>query len=500
MCGRTEWERAGFGILECMNRAGRLFPLFVGAAVWLGPLVGGSIEAQNGAPTPARLRPLAYTRFTLPNGLVAILNEDHTTPIVSVQVWYHVGSKDDDPARPGVIHLCEHLTSQGSPHLSQPQPNLYRSIGGTSGGQTTEDVTKFVATVPSNQLETVLWAESDRMAAPLALPDSQRIAAVIRLVEQERRQNVDNVPFGAARELIPGALFPTGHPYHLSALSQNSASSSAQASDLRAKCDPYYVPNNAVIAISGDFSTSTARSLIEKYFAGIPRGSQVVRANLKDEPLRAERRLVLEDARANQPRLHIAWRGASYGSPDRMAALALASALSLPRFGRLSKLLVNDRRLASIVTADNHDFEKSGVFEIVVVPNPGASMTLIEQLVDSTLASLNGTPVTTEELSRFNMLNQVSAATSLQLHVWRADTLAHDEVFVGDPSSYATQANAALSLTPADVQAAARRYLTPARVVMSLVPSGKLELISKPNAPYTNVTPPAASAPGAARP
>jgi zinc protease len=461
-----------------------------GAGVLLGSLASRSTEGQASAPP---LRPLAYTRFTLPNGLVAILNEDHATPIVSVQVWYHVGSKDDDPARPGIVHLCEHLTSQGSPHLNQPQRDFYRSLGGTSThfAETWEDVTKYYITVPSNELETVLWAESDRMAAPLALADSQRIAAVRRVVDQERRQDVDNVPFGAYHELTRAALFPSGHPYHLA---PNAAPSSVGPADVRSTCLPYYVPNNAVLAISGDFVTAAARSLIEKYFGGIPNGPPVVRPGLRAGPLAAERRLVLEDARANQPRLHIAWLGASYGSPDRMAALAVASVLSLPRFGRLSKLLVNDRQLASSVTADNHDFEKSGVFEIIIVPNPGASLTLIEDLTDSTLHSFATRPVTAEELARFNAFNRVDAATSLQLHFARADTLAHDEVFAGDPSSYAAQTNAALALTPADVQAAAQRYLTAGRVVMSLVPAGKLELISKPSLPYTNVTPPNATA------
>jgi len=466
----------------------------VGVAALFGSLVSASAGGQSTAP----LRPLAYTRFTLPNGLVAILNEDHATPIVSIQVWYHVGSIDDDPARPGIVHLCEHLVSQGSPHLNQPQRDFYRSLGGTSThyAETWEDVTKYYITVPSNELETVLWAESDRMAAPLALTDSQRITAVRRVVEQERRQDVDNVPFGAYHELTRGALFPLGHPYHLT---PNAAPASVRPADVRAACLPYYVPNNAVLAISGDFTTATARSLIEKYFGEIPRGAPVTRAAVGAFPqaLTAEQRLVLEDPRATQPRLHLAWHGAPYRAPDRMALLALASALSLPRVGRLSKLLVSDRQLASSVNAENHDFEKSGVFEIIIVPNPGASMTQIEGLVDSTLASFATMPVTAEELTRFNAFNRVDAATSLQLHFARADTLAHDETFAGDPASYATQANAALALTSADVQAAIHRYITPGRVVMSLVPTGKLDLISKPNLPYTNVTPPNARSPGA---
>src|SRR5690349_7383569 len=141
--------------------------------------VGVATTGQAQTPRPP-IRALPHARFELQNGLVAILSEDHTTPIVSVEVWYHVGSKNDAPTQPGIVHLCEHLMSQGSPHLNQPQPVFFRSIGGTSThyAETSEDATEYFVTVPSNELETVLWAESDRMASPLSLADSQRIAAV----------------------------------------------------------------------------------------------------------------------------------------------------------------------------------------------------------------------------------------------------------------------------------------------------------------------------------
>lgn len=474
-----------------MNRLHRLIRTYSRRARLV--LAPAALAAATGRAQTARqpIRAVPYTRFELQNGLVAILAEDHTTPIVSVQVWYHVGSKNDDPTRPGIVHLCEHLMSQGSPHLNEPQPVFFRSIGGTSThyAETNEDATKYFITVPSNELETVLWAESDRMATPLSLADSQRIASVGAVVAQERRQNVENVPFGTYREETIGALYPGSHPYHLTPLSQAVDPSRTDAGVARAACLPYYVPNNAVLAISGDFDPAKTRALIEKYFGPIPRGHPVPRPDPRVSPLTSERRLVLEDSRVTQPQLHFDWRGASYASDDRMAVLALASALSFPRFGRLSKLLVTDRQLATNVVVDNYDLEDAGVFEIVVFPRPGASMTLIETLVDSTLKSLDASTITAEEISRFNASNQVSAATGLQLQFARADTLAHDQMFAGDPAYYARQVSAALKLTPADVQAAARKYLTPGRVVMSLVPAGKLDLISKPGLPYTNITP-----------
>ena len=482
-----------------MNRLRLLTPTYsrrarlvlASAALAIGSLTAAA--ATGHAQTPRQpLRALPYTRFELPNGLVAILSEDRTTPIVSVEIWYHVGSKNDAPTQPGVVHLCEHLMSQGSPHLNQPQPVFYRSIGGTSThyAETTEDATEYFVTVPSNELETVLWAESDRMASPLSVADSQRIAGVGAVVAQERRQNVENIPFGTYREQTIGALYPGSHPYHLTPLSQSFDPSRTDAGVVRATCLPYYVPNNVVLAISGDFDPAKTRALIEKYFGPIPRGNPVPRPDLRAAPLSGERRLVLEDSRVTQPQLHFDWRGASYASDDRMAVLALASALSFPRFGRLSKLLVTDRQLATNVVIDNYDLENAGVFEVIVFPRPGASMTLIETLVDSTLNSLDASPVTGDEIARFNAFNQVAAVTGLQLQFARADTLAHDQTFGGDPTSYAKQANAALTLTPTDVQRALHKYLTPGRVVMSLVPAGKLDLISKPELPYRNVTPP----------
>jgi predicted Zn-dependent peptidase len=229
--------------------------------------------------------------------------------------------------------------------------------------------------------------------------------------------------------------------------------------------------------------------------------------------------VVIEDYRLTAPQLRMGWIGAAYDDPDRMALLALASTLSLGRFaedghltavgvepptslgrlskvlvddrqlGRLSKVLVDDRQLATRVIANDYDLQHSGVFAITVFPRPGASLTTIENVVDSVIADLRAKPVTPQELSLFNAYNSVYLPTTLQPHFMRADTLAHDEIFAGSPTAYARQANAALSLKPADIDRAAKRFLGPARVVMSIVPAGKLDLIAKPEKPYVNITP-----------
>jgi zinc protease len=456
-------------------------------------LTATALCASN-AQTGSSVRPLAYTRIVLPNGLVALVNEDHGSPLVVVDVWYHIGSKDDKPGHTGMAHLCEHLFNQGSPNLDQTQASFYSSIGGTSPhfANTTEDITHFYIAVPSNQLETVLWVESDRMAAPFARVDAQRLSAVRDVIQQERDQNVDNIPFGSARELVVAGLFSAGHPYHETPLPPMADLYGATVDDLKASCGPYYVPGNAVLSISGDVTAPAARALIEKYFGGIPRRAMPARAAAGPVSLPAEKRVVLEDRRANQPRLQIDWPVVGFSHPDRLALRALASALSINRFGRLSKLLITDRQLANIVSVDYYDFEKAGVFEVLVFPRPGASMTTIETLIDSVLAALPASPLTPRELTRFDNYDAVTAVASLETRFARADTLAHGEIFAGDPIAYAKQVAAARALTPADVQRAVERHLTSGRLVMSLVPAGKLEMISKPNLPFTNVTPPSA--------
>ncbi|HXD49619.1 MAG TPA: pitrilysin family protein [Gemmatimonadaceae bacterium] len=463
-------------------------------------LPGRPAAAQKTALAPpepasrAEVRPLAYTRIVLPNGLVALLSEDHAAPLAVVDVWYHVGSKDDRAGRTGVAHLCEHLMALGSPNVSGPQRTLYQSIGGSSPhwANTTEDITHFYAAVPANQLRTALWIEADRMAAPIAQVDEQQLDGARAVVEQERRQNIENFPFGVYRELTVAALFPPSHPYHVTALPPVADLFAASIGDLESTCRPYYVPNNAVIAVSGDFDTRTVRAWLDEYFASIPRGAPVAHVGVPAVRLDAEKRLVLEDKRAALPQLHIDWPGAGFAAPDRLALNALGSVLSLAHFGRLSHALVDDRHLAVAVAADNYDLESAGVFEIVVVPRPGASLTTIEAVVDSVLDALPASPPTAAELARFNAYNAVTAVASLQTQFARADTLAHGEIFAGDPVAYAKQVAAARSLTSTDVERAAARYLTKGRVVMSLVPAGKLDLVSRPELPFTNVTPAAA--------
>ncbi|HXT15752.1 MAG TPA: pitrilysin family protein [Gemmatimonadaceae bacterium] len=458
------------------------------AAVIAWPFVAALPAVAQRAP----LRPLSYTRFVLPNGLVALLNEDHTAPSAVVDIWYHIGSKDDKPGRTGMAHLCEHLYSFRPPHLTQNLALFYVSLGAASThfANTTEDITHFYVTLPSNVLETVLWAESDRLVSPFGLVDSAQMASVLGVVARERQANFEAVPYGVFRELNIAAIYPPGHPYHFSPIPPMADLYAATVSDLREQCRPYYAPNNAVISISGDFNPAQAKAWITKYFGGIPRTAVPARVVVPRVTLAKESRVVLEDSRVNVTRLAMSWPGAAFTDSSRAALRAVAYLLTAPRFGRLSKLVVDDRKLATNVIAENIDMEKGGVFQILAFPRPGVSLTALETVVDSVIAGLSTAPFTQRDVERFNAYDGMLATESLQSRYARADTLAHGEIFAGDPVAYAKQTNAARALRPSDLQAAAKRYLTPGRVVMSMVPAGKLDLVSKPNLPYENVTPP----------
>ena len=475
----------------------RLLPFLAVAAVAAAPR---QVVAQSLTP----IRPLPYTRFVLPNGLTAILNEDHASPITAIDVYYRIGSRDDKPGRHGVGHFCEHIMGEGSPNIDQPQSDFYIGLGGTSPHQAeiNDDITHYYVIVPSHQLETVLWTEGDRLRNALSMVDSQTLASVTDVVAQERRSQIEGQPlqFVGGRFAVQQALFPAGHPYHENLNSPLPDLPNMTAATLKSACGPYYVPNNAVVAVSGDFDSAIARKWIEKYFGGIARGAPVNRAPVPAASLAAEKRLVLEESRLSVPKLRIAWVGASYANPDRMALLALASSLSLSRvasngieppasLGRLSKLLVEERQLATRVVVENYDLQHAGVFDIDVDPRPNASLTTIETLVDSVLNAMATHPVTKEELALFNSYNAVQLATLLQPRFARADTLAHDEIYAQDPAAYAKQATRARSLTSADIERVRKKYLGVGRVVTSLVPAGKLDLISKPNLPFVNATP-----------
>ena len=468
-----------------------------GARIGIAALFGAaSVNGQTTVRAPAApavdLPAIKVERHTLPNGLAVILHENHMAPVVTVDVWYHVGSKNEMMGRTGLAHLFEHMMFEGSANVEPGQHRLIiQSVGGVFNQVTTEDRTSYYAMVPSNHLETLLWLESDRMATLLSRLDQTRLDAEREIVKNERRTTIENQPFGLANEITVSSVFPPDYPYSWSVMGSMSDLSAASLDDVRSFFRTYYAPNNATLVITGNFVPAEAKRLVEKYFAPIPRGPVVPRPSMPSIQLPEEKRLVLEDARSRTAQFRIAWPTIGNGHRDLHVLQTLASVLTLDRTSRLTKALVYDRQLATSVTAVNFDFENrnAGLFQISVTPRANASLTEIERVVDSVIAGVQLAPPTAREIQRARNFANVSTVTGLQYGLTRAERLAQGEVFDKNPLWFVSMLRDYTRITPADVQRAAKNYLTSGRVVLSMVPAGSLEQIAKPGAPFVNVTP-----------
>jgi zinc protease len=435
---------------------------------------------------------LSFERYTMPNGLTVILSPDHSAHVAAVDIWYHVGSKNELPGRTGFAHLFEHVMFQGSQHVGYGVHfKTVENAGGNLNGSTWNDRTNYFEALPSNELATALWLESDRMGFLLPALDQAKLDAQRDVVKNERRQSVDNVPYGSEDEVIAAAMYPASHPYSWPVIGSMADLSAASLDDVRGFFQRYYAPTNATLVVTGDIDPTETRKLIDQYFGPIPKGPAIVRPVVAQVTLPAEKRLVLEDARAKLPQITIAWPTVGVVDADNIPLRAVGRILTQDRTSRLTKLLVYDRQLATSVSAGQNDAdsENSGQFTISVTPRPSASLTEIENVIDSTLASLSKSPPDAREVDRFKNFVRVSSVIGIQSALGKAEVLAEGQTFFRDPLQYVKATEASLAVTPNDVARVTKKYLTPGRIVVSMVPSGKLDMISKPSLPYTNVTP-----------
>jgi zinc protease len=449
------------------------------------------IGAQQPAPADSSVTPpkLPVVRTVLPNGLTLLVSEDHSAPLIHVTVWYHVGSKNEKPGRTGFAHLFEHLMFEGSEHVPKGEHiRLVESAGGDMNGSTTNDRTNYYETLPSNWLETALWLESDRMGFLLPGLTQAKLDNQRDVVKNERRQRIDNQPYGSADEVLDAALFPPSNPYSWPVIGSMADLSAASLDDVKAFFRTYYAPDNAVLSVTGDVDPARVLTLVTKYFGTIPSGPTIERPTVAPVTLGATKRLVLEDRKASLPQLTIAWPTVGGDSPDARPLEALAQVLTLDRTSRLTKLLVYDRQLATAVAAAQESNENAGRFEIDVRPRPGASLTQIERLVDSVVDAEVAAPPADSEVARAKNYAVVGTITGLEAIYHRGEIMASGQTFFGDPLHYLTDLREAQAIGPADVHRVAQKYLTPGRVVLSMVPAGQLNQVSRPTEPFTNVT------------
>src|SRR5688572_6374194 len=318
---------------------------------------------------------IPFEKYTLPNGLTVILAPDRSTPTVTVDVWYHVGSKNEVPGRTGFAHMFEHVMFTGSGNVAYGlHDRLTQGVGGSNNGSTSNDRTNYYENVPANYLETALWLESDRMGFLLDKLDEAKFAAQRDIVQNERRQGVDNQPYGRANEITTTALYPESNPYSWPIVGYLSDLQASSVEDVKEFFRLYYAPTNATIAIVGDFEPAQAKALVTKYFGDLPRGKEITRPTVTMPTLSAPKRLVYED-RVQVPRLYMRWPTVNVKHADAEPLSFLGSILTASRTARLTKALVYDQQSAAQVSAGQAGRENVGDFGITITPRPGHTLT-----------------------------------------------------------------------------------------------------------------------------
>jgi zinc protease len=458
----------------------RAYGASVVAAIVAAAITAPAAPAQKAASQATRGEiSIPFEHYQLANGLNVILSPDHAVPTVAVDVWYHVGSKNEIPGRTGFAHLFEHVMFTGSGHVPYGlHDKLTEGVGGFNNGSTTNDRTNYWEIVPSNYLESAIWLESDRMGFLLDALDTTKLNAQRDVVKNERRQSYDNQPYGRTSEIISAAMYPKGHPYEWPVIGSMTDLSAASVEDVKNFFRVYYAPNNATLTIAGDFDPAQAKAWVQKYFADIPRGRAITRPQVKLVSMAAERRLVFED-RVQVPRLTLSWPTVGATQDDDHILDVLASVLSASRTSRLTKELVYDRQWAASVGAQQRTNENGGEFRITLTPRPGHSLTELELATDSIIQRVQRDGPTADEVARAKAGIELGFVSGLESNLQKAEILADGFVFHGDPGYYRKEYTEAESVTPAEVKRVANRYLTKGRVVLSVVPLGKKQDASK---------------------
>lgn len=429
--------------------------------------------AALAAPAARDAIKIPFERYTLANGLTVVLSPDHSVPTVTVDVWYHVGSKNERPGRTGFAHMFEHVMFTGSGHVPYGMHDrMTEGVGGNNNGSTSNDRTNYYETVPANHLEGALWLEADRMGFLLDKLDEGKFVAQRDIVKNERRQRTDNQPYGRAYEILTAAMLPESNPYSWPIVGYMADLERATVDDVKQFFRTWYAPSNATLTIVGDFDPAQVKAWVAKYFADLPSGQPGERPAVPAASMPETKRLVFED-RVQVPRLYLAWPSVGEDSEDSQALEVLSGILAGSRTARLTRELVYEREWATGLYAFNRTNEKLGAFVIVATPRPGHSLGAIEAATDSILARLRTDGPTADEMTRALAGVEFDFVSGLESTLGRAEILNSGQVFHGDPGWYRTMYQRLRAVTAADVKRVAERYLAGGHVVLSVVPKGQ---------------------------
>jgi predicted Zn-dependent peptidase len=401
--------------------------------------------------------------FRLPNGLFVTLSEDHTVPLVAVNLWYNVGSADERPGRTGFAHLFEHMLFQGSAHVGANEHfELVQRAGGTLNGSTWLERTNYFETVPSNQLALALWLEADRMGELLPAMTQQKLDTQRDVVKNERRWSVDNQPYGTTLEKLQELVFPASHPFHHSLIGSMEDLTEASLEDIAGFFATYYVPDNAVLSICGDFDPADAKRLVNEFFAPIPAGKNPIRRpdttldGTLGEP-RVER--VVDNVGLR--RLFVAGRSPVFGTEEYYAASICAAIMGQGKSSRLYRSLVLDREIAAEVSAFTLDLAKgSDMYVVDVTGRPEVDEPTLLAEVESEMERIASDGVDADEVARAVALSATELMKSLESASERADRISMFATYFGDPSLVNEQVDKYRGVSEAAVSDYARKYLS----------------------------------------
>lgn len=420
-----------------------------------------------------------YARATLPNGLTLILHEDHSTPTISVNLYYHVGSAREKPGRTGFAHLFEHIMFEGSAHVPEGKFDEWlEAAGGNNNGSTTPDRTNYYEDVPSNALELPLFLESDRMGYLLPAMSEAKVDGQRDVVKNERRQSHENRPYGMDSIILMEQAYPEGHPYHWPTIGYMPDLTAASYNDVVAFFKTYYVPNNASLVVAGDIDLAKTLARVQHWFSDVPPGKPIPPLNPPTAVLTAEKRLLYED-RVQLPRLYLAWITPAAYHPGDAEMDMLSNVLAGGKTSRLHKRLVYELQIAQDVMASQQTGQLSSLFAIVATARSGHTLAELEKVIQEEINHLKTDGPTPRETAR--AVNQFEASFLARLEgiAAKADLLNNYFMLTGNPDYFNEDLARYRAVDPDDIRAAAQSYLPDhARVVLSIVPQGKKDLAS----------------------
>ncbi|MGC2463939.1 MAG: pitrilysin family protein [Candidatus Acidiferrum sp.] len=415
---------------------------------------------------------IPFQKFVLDNGLTVIVHEDHKAPIVAINVWYHVGSKNEKPGKTGFAHLFEHLMFGGSEHSHGRYIDAMEKIGATDlNGTTNNDRTNYFENVPTSAVDFTLWMESDRMGYLLGALDQKTLDLQRGVVQNEKRQD-ENQPYAVSDQLITQNTYPAGHPYSWTVIGEMADLNAASMADVQEWFKTYYGPSNVTIVIAGDIDAKTANEKVEKYFGNIPPGPPVAHQEVWVAKMTGTHRQIVQD-RVSQARIYKVWNVPQYGSADADYLDMVSDVLSQGKTSRFYKRLVYDDQIATDARAAVDLNEIGGQFYEQATARPGQDLAQVEKELDEELARFLKDGPTAEELARVKAQHEASFVRGIERiggFGGKSDRLAKSQVFLGSPDAYKVSLKRVQDATAEDLKAAANRWLSDGVYVLEVLP------------------------------